>query len=108
MNNNITEAACLDFIRSEHSRLAIPKWATISISSDETAKGSFAVNVSGHHKTPDDRLEWVHGSGPTIAQAHAEFCAKLPPAGPALAAKYRADAAKLLAEADALERGEAK
>lgn len=98
--NNITEAACLDFIKSEYRRLALPAWSSLSIN----AGMIYPVSIAGHVQV-GEKYEWVHGSGNTIAEAHAEFLLSMPPVGAALAAKLRADAAQLLADAEAIEAG---
>jgi hypothetical protein len=98
--NNITEAACLDFIKSEYKRLALPAWSSLGINTGVISP----VWIAGH-VLHNEKYEWVHGSGQTIEEAHAEFLAKVPPVGAALAAKLRADAAKLLADAAAIEAG---
>jgi hypothetical protein len=98
--NTVSEAACLDFVKSEYRRLALPAWSSLSIAAGFVSP----VSICGH-VNHNDKYVWVHGSGQTIGDALCEFMAKTPPVGAALAAKLRADAEKLLADAAAIEAG---
>lgn len=88
-----------EFIAAKRTELNLPQWAQISHSASST-RGTWGIY--GHSTFAGD-YQWVTGDGATIAEAHAAFLSKIPPTGPALVALKRAEAAKLLAEADEME-----
>ena len=96
----ITEADVIGFLAAKHAELKLPAWASV-----QAAFGSYSAPFGVYGHTPGVEYKWVNGSGNTVTAALAEFTDNLPPTGAELAKQKRAEAAKLLAEAEKAEAG---
>ncbi len=103
--STVTEADVASFLKNAHAFHKLPVWSALNCSAecnDYNYKGSERSRFSVYGHADKEMTAFVHGAGETIAEAVAAFNLRCPPTGAELAAKKRADAAKLLAEADAL------
>lgn len=103
LNADITEADVIAWIAAQRRAHDLPSWASIVVASPLVLfighEGAALFSVGGIPPTGSS----IYASGDTIASAVAKFKAALPPTGSALAAQKREEAAKLLAEAKAIE-----